>query len=182
MKPHSQRGLIQTFCIQTTVQNNIYFCTPEPYANNLLDNYIELSTLTFTPPPFPSYLREKWDAAWIIHTAGMPGPVSVSHTTSLIHYSLICFFCSWKKCSVSVVTLLLCSAATYFLTPAWILCFAICSDYRLSKSMIAYITYTYMYYLCNIAWAGYLHFILHSVCTANRFSLCLHSDCSLTFV
>lgn len=75
--------------------------------------------LLLTLSPFPSHLRENGDAAWIIHTVGMPGPVSVSQTTSLT-----CFLCSWKKNAVSVVTLVLCS----FWTPVHILCFAICSD------------------------------------------------------
>lgn len=47
--------------------------------------------LLLTVSPFPSHLREKGDAAWIIYSVGMSGPASVSHTTSLIHYSLTCF-------------------------------------------------------------------------------------------
>lgn len=119
--------------------------------------------LLLTLPPFPSCLREEGDAAWITYTVGMPGPASVSHITSLIHYSLTCFLCSWKKCSVSVVTLVLCSAATFFWIPVCILCFAICSDDRLSKSMIACIIYTYMYYLCIVIFLGLVTCI--SYCT-----------------
>lgn len=66
-----------------------------------------------------------------------------------------------------------------FWTPACILRFAVCSDDRLSECMIAYIIYIYVCYLCMLIFLGlatvlYCSFILHSVCIANRFSLCLH--------
>lgn len=68
-----------------------------------------------------------------------------------------------------------------FWTPACVLCLAICSDDRLSECIIACIIYMYVCYLCMLIFLGlatflYCSFLLHSLylCTANRFSLCLH--------
>lgn len=88
------------------------------HQNHMLKTWfittLNCQPLLWTPSPFPSYLREKWDAAWIIHAAGMPGPVPVSHITPLIHYSLISFLCSWKKmlCFCGDLGIMFCSYNT----------------------------------------------------------------------
>lgn len=146
--------------------------------------------LLLTLSPFASCLREKGDAAWIIHTVGMLGPEPVSHTASLIPYSLTCLLYSWKN--------------ALFLWWSWyyvlwlhlleLLCAFCALQFVLMTGFqnvwLHYLHLCMMYYLhiyalsmnSNTPWAGHLHFILHSACTANRFSLCLHPDCSLTFV